>query len=65
VTQEAQPVGIRREPRFIKTRGIVMRDMGKAHREAVVEAFGKGGSCPFGFDEVQKRVPKVSFVLSR
>ena len=31
VTQEAQPVGIRREPRFIKSSGIVMRYVREAH----------------------------------
>jgi hypothetical protein len=65
VTQEVQPVGIRSEPRFIKSRGIVMSYIREAHREAVVEALGKGGSCPLGFDEVQEGVAKVGLVLRR
>ena len=65
VAQEAQPVGIRPEPRFIKSCGIVIRNMREAHREAVVEALGKESSYTLRFDEVQKRVSEVSLVFGR
>src|ERR1035437_8743324 len=65
VTQESQPVGIRREPRFIDSRSIVMSYMREAHREAVVEALGKRCPRPFGFNEVQESVAKIAFVLCR
>jgi hypothetical protein len=42
-----------------------MRNMPETHREAVIEALGKGRSRPFGFDEVQEHIAKINFVLRR
>jgi hypothetical protein len=64
IPQKRKSVFIVCKPRLIKAMNIVVRDVTKAIRQLLIEAFGEQALLPGRFNEVEQRIAEDGFIGS-